>query len=204
MSEQPRVPLPANTSLIGANRTIQVNHCCMPDCDNFGGPARPEHGKPGPSANRDPHYKVESTKWGTVPSVRCKACRDNPLIKSNAAIVAEIERLADADGLLWPEETAGCRNEGCGSKLLLSSRTRLSDDHQRMAADIFSRIANKAPVQRSIPLAVFVVVMSEKCQSAIRCGFSFPLMVAPFTSGSRWHRRCDAGSPPLGSLAVST
>ena len=88
MSEQPWVPLPTNTFLTGAKRTIQVNHCCS------------EHGKPGPSADRDPHYKVESTKRGTVPSVRCKACRDNPPIKSNAAIAAEIEQLTDTDGLL--------------------------------------------------------------------------------------------------------
>ena len=182
MSEQPRVPLPTKINLIGADRTIQVNHCRMPDCDNFGAPARSEHGKPGPSADRDLHYKVESTKRGTVPSIRCKSCRDNPPIKSNAAITAEIERLTDADGLLRPEEITGCRHEdcenhglaiafhrrryrkdgkvdgsrqryeckGCGSKILLSSRTRLSDDHQRMAADVFSRIANKSPVRGTV------------------------------------------------------
>ena len=40
--------------------------------------------------------------------------------------------------------------KGCDSKILLSSRTRLSDDHQRMAADIFSRIANKSPVRGTV------------------------------------------------------
>ena len=85
----------------------------MPDCENFGVPAQSEHAKPGPSAGRDPHYIVQRTKKGTVPSLRCKACRDNPPIKSNAAIAAEIERLTDADGLLKLEETTGCRNDEC-------------------------------------------------------------------------------------------
>ena len=85
----------------------------MPDCENFGVPAQSEHAKPGPSAGRDPHYIVQATKKGTVPSLRCKSCRDNPPIKSNAAIAAEIERLTDADGLLKLEETTGCRNDEC-------------------------------------------------------------------------------------------
>ena len=84
MIAQPRIPLPATTHLVGEERDIQVNHCRMPDCENYGIPARPEHSKPGPSAGRDPRYTVESTKQGTVPSVRCKSCRDNPPIKSNA------------------------------------------------------------------------------------------------------------------------
>lgn len=113
MSKLSRVPLSVKANLIGTQRTIQVNHCRMPDCDNYGVPAQTEHGKPGPSAGRDPHYTVESTKRGTVPSVRCKSCRDNPPIKSNAAIVSEIKRLVDADGLMRLEETVGCRHEDC-------------------------------------------------------------------------------------------
>ena len=85
----------------------------MPDCDNFGVPARSEHGKPGRSKDRDMHYQVQSTKRGAVPSVRCKSCYDNPPIKSNAGIVAEIERLTESDGLLRLEETTGCRHEDC-------------------------------------------------------------------------------------------
>ena len=108
---QPRVPPPSQASLIGTKRTIQVNHCRMPDCDNFGVPARSEHGKPGRSKDRDMHYQVQSTKRGSVPSVRCKSCFDNPPIKSNAGIVAEIERLTESDGLLRLEETTGCRHE---------------------------------------------------------------------------------------------
>ena len=113
MSKLPRVPLSVKACLIGAQRTIQVNHCRMPDCNNYGVPARTEHGKPGPSAGRDPYYTVESTKRGTVPSIRCKSCRDNPPIKSNAAIVSEIKRLVGADGLMRLEETVGCRHEDC-------------------------------------------------------------------------------------------
>ena len=59
MIEQPRIPLPATTHLVGERRDIQVNHCRMPDCENYGVPARSEHSKPGPSAGRDPHYIVE-------------------------------------------------------------------------------------------------------------------------------------------------
>ena len=113
MIKPPRVPLPATTQLIGTQRNIQVNYCRIPDCDNFGVPAQSEHAKPGPSKGRDPNYIVQATKKGTVPSLRCKACRDNPPIKSNAAIAAEIERLTDADGLLQLEETTGCRNTEC-------------------------------------------------------------------------------------------
>ena len=43
-----RIPLPASIDLIGAERTLQVNHCRMPNCDNFGIPARHQHGKRGP------------------------------------------------------------------------------------------------------------------------------------------------------------
>ena len=98
----------------------------MPDCENFGVPAQSEHAKPGPSAGRDPHYIVQRTKKGTVPSLRCKACRDNPPIKSNAAIAAEIERLTDADGLLKMEETTGCRNDECVNFGLPIAFNRLS------------------------------------------------------------------------------
>ena len=154
----------------------------MPDCDNFGVPACPEHARLGPSVGRDPHYKVESTKRGTVLSIRCKSCWDNPPIKSNAAIAAEIHRLTDMDGLLRLEETTGCRQESCenhnlpiasnhrhylkkvqiagrgqryqckacGSKVLLSQPIRLHDNHQRLAADIFSRIADKSPVRGTV------------------------------------------------------
>ena len=113
MSEQPRVPLPTESPLIGVKRTIQVNHCRMPDCENFGVPASPTHSKPGRPQGRDPHYQRGSGRRGTLPAVICKACRDKPPIKSNVGIAAEIDRLTDADGLLRLEETTGCRNEDC-------------------------------------------------------------------------------------------
>ena len=90
-TSEPRVPLAATINLPGSQRTLQVNHCKMPDCSNFGVPARTEKGKPGPSADRDLHYKVHSTAKGTIPAVRCKACLDLPPIKSNASIRAEVE-----------------------------------------------------------------------------------------------------------------
>ena len=111
--QRPRVPLPASIDLIGAERTVQVNHCRMPNCDNFGVPARHQHGKRGPSADRDMQYKVHSTLKGTVPSVRCKSCLDNPPMKSNACIAAEAERLIDLSGIRTLEEKVACRNDQC-------------------------------------------------------------------------------------------
>ena len=182
MSDQSRIPVPATAHLVGKKRNIQVNHCRMPACKNYGIRARTEHSKPGPSAARDPHYVVQSTNKGKVPCLRCKACREKPPIKSNAGIAAEIDRLVQVDGLLQQEETAGCRNRECknyqliiafhpdqyrknggvagygqryqckccGANMLLSRPVRLHSDHRRMAADVFSRIANKSPVRCTI------------------------------------------------------
>ena len=109
----PRVPLPATLDLPGAQRTIQANHCKMPACSNFGVPARSERSKPGPSTDRDMHYKVHSTSKGTIPSIRCKACLDNPPIKSNTGIAREVDRLAQSSGIWSLEETIGCRSAEC-------------------------------------------------------------------------------------------
>ena len=109
----PRVPLPASADLFGLDRSIQVNHCRMPECENYGIPARHQHGKRGPSPDRDMHYKVHSTKKGKVPSVRCKSCKDNPPVKSNASIASEIERFIDVGGLRPLEELKSCRNLTC-------------------------------------------------------------------------------------------
>ena len=112
-NERPRVPLAATIELPGTERTIQVNHCKMPHCSNFGVPARTKKGKPGPSADRDKHYKVHSTAKGTIPAIRCKVCLDMPPIKSNASIVAEVERLVEASGIWTLEESTCCGNTGC-------------------------------------------------------------------------------------------
>ena len=111
--EHPRVPLPADIVLPGLQRTIQVNHCRMPACANFGVPARTERGRPGPSADRDEHYKLHSTAKGRIPAVRCKVCLDNPPVKSNAAIAAEVQRVADESGVWHLEEKTACRNPDC-------------------------------------------------------------------------------------------
>ena len=114
-TSEPRVPLAATINLPGSQRTIQVNHCKMPDCSNFGVPARTEKGKPGPSADRDMNYKVHSTAKGTIPAVRCKACLDLRRSSPNASIRAEVERLAEATGIWTLEESTGCSNDGCGN-----------------------------------------------------------------------------------------
>ena len=85
----------------------------MPLCENYGVPARHQKSKPDPSAGRDPAYRVHSTKQDQVPTILCKACNENPPIKSNASIVAEINRLKDFGGLLAAAEEVGCVNPGC-------------------------------------------------------------------------------------------
>ena len=75
--------------------------------------ARPLPGETGPSQDRDMHYKLHSTKGGQIPSVRCKACLDNPPIRFNASIVKEIERLVEESGIWTLEETMGCGNDDC-------------------------------------------------------------------------------------------
>ena len=110
---RPRVPLPETIDLVGERLTIQVNHCRMPNCDNFGIPARHRHGKRGPSLDRDMRYKVHSTSKGTSPSVRCKSCKDNPPMRSNASIASEVRRMIELGGLLRLEETEACRNADC-------------------------------------------------------------------------------------------
>ena len=110
---QPRVPLPATIDLPGSQTSIQVNHCKMPDCANFGVPARTKQGKTGPSKDRDPHYKLHSTKGGQIPAIRCKTCLDMAPVRSNDAIAQEVERLAQESGIWRLEEVTGCINEDC-------------------------------------------------------------------------------------------
>ncbi len=119
MEARPRVPLPATSDLIGEERTIQVNHCRMPACANFGVPARHEPQKPGPSPDRDPAYKLHSTSKGQIPSLRCKACGDNPPVKSNASVGDEIQRLVESGGLWAAEERATCPDTDCRNHGLL-------------------------------------------------------------------------------------
>ena len=181
---RPRVPLPAAVKLPGDGRTIQVNHCRQPACENFGEPARHEPQKPGPSPDRDPAYKLHSTSKGQIPSIRCKVCGDNPPVKSNASVVKEIQRLTEADGLWTAEEIACCPNadcpnhsrpvaqhgkgayrkrgrgrsgrgqryecKACGRLFMVTDPVRLHDRNKRLAVDVLSRIANKAPARGAV------------------------------------------------------
>ena len=186
MSDKPppkprhRVPPTVEADIVGVKREVQVNHCRSPQCENYGLPAMSEPVRPGPSAGRDPGYKVHSTSRGTVPSIRCKTCLDNPPMKSNAGIVTELGRHIAGGGILRAEEVRACRNpdcdahgrpvalhpeayrkrgrtsygaqrwqcKGCGATLVANPRpVRLHDRNRRIAADIFSRVANKSPVR---------------------------------------------------------
>ncbi len=86
MSARPRVPVDVSNPLTDTAGRIQVNHCRMPDCDNYGVAARTTPVKPGPSTDNDPHYKVASTNKGRVSALVCKCCGEKPPIKSNQGI----------------------------------------------------------------------------------------------------------------------
>ena len=179
---RPRIPLPAAAEIIGDKQTIQVNHCRMPDCVNFGVPALHEGVKRGPSPlHKDPHYNIDTTGSGE-PAIRCKSCNTHPPLKSNAAIADEIKRLVDMSGILTSEESTACRNpqcensarpialnrscyhkkgivrgrgqqyrcKACGRYVLLSDPVRLHKNHQASAVDVFSRVANKSAVRRTV------------------------------------------------------
>ena len=51
-NNQPRVPLAGSINLFGIERTIQVNHCRMPDCINYAVPAKTTKEKKATRANR--------------------------------------------------------------------------------------------------------------------------------------------------------
>ena len=173
----PRAPLSAEIDLFGESEAIQVNHCRMPGCGNFGVPARTEHGKTGPSADRDPNYVVTGTNKGMIPALRCKSCGEKPAMKSNAGVAAEVRRISAA--MVRLDEAASCRspecaNHGrsvathplgyrkqghgasysqrmlcraCGRRFTLSSPVCLGAAARAAAADAFSRIAHKSPVR---------------------------------------------------------
>ncbi|MDE0372436.1 MAG: hypothetical protein OXI73_07830 [Rhodospirillales bacterium] len=112
-TQSPRVPPGAPADLLRTATTIQVNHCRNPNCANYGVPARTAQQKPGPSPDRDPNYKVQSTNKGLVPAIRCKSCGESPPLRSNHAIAAEISRLTREDQLRTPEERVSCCNPEC-------------------------------------------------------------------------------------------
>ena len=139
-------------------------------------------GKPGPGAERDPHYKLHSASWGVAPSLLCKSCKENPPIKSNVGIADEIARLIEMDGLWDLGERTSCKTETCENfnrtvakhprayyrrgqsssggqiyqcktcqcRVVASTAVGLHPANQAKAADVFSRVANKAPMRCTV------------------------------------------------------
>ena len=105
-----RIPVKIPSPLGRSTRSIQVNHCRMPDCGNYGVPAITRRVKSGPSPGRDPHYTVQSTNKGRVPCIKCKCCGEKPPIKSNQGIAKELARLAAP---LKAPKDSGCKNKDC-------------------------------------------------------------------------------------------
>ena len=172
----PRIPTPASLNFFGEELSVQVNHCKMPACENYGVPASQESGTGG-SKNQDPNYKVTSTNKGTIPSIKCKKCNENPPIKSNEGIVSEFNRITE---YLKPiAHQFSCKNETCSNhslsigeypknyrkkgyyktkdntyfqcklcntKILVSEPIRIHKNNQLIAGDLFSRLANKSPI----------------------------------------------------------
>ena len=181
-SSTARVPRHAAVNLFDRERTVQVNYCRNPDCSNYGIYPRTMPGKTGPSAERDPHYKIHSTSRGQVPALLCKICDEKLPIKSNAGIAEEAGRLQQVDGLWTLEErtscnAAGCPNNGrpiglnprlyrkrgrsqsggrqyeckeCHARVSVSNAPPIRRAHQQLAADVFSRIANKSPMRGAV------------------------------------------------------
>ena len=183
MNSRPRVPPGVANSLARSGGEIQVNHCRMPPCDNYGVPALTTPVKPGPSPGRDPHYKVATTNKGRVRALICKCCNEKPPIKSNQGIAEELERISAS--VLGPDR--GCTRKdcdchgksaedhphlyykwgtnkrtgrpalkckSCGTSFLTGMEPpRIHPQHYHLAAGVFSRVVNKAPVRRTLQSA---------------------------------------------------
>ena len=176
-----RVPVETPNPLSSVTRSIQVNHCRMPDCDNYGVLATTKRVRSGPSAGRDPHYVVQSTNKGRVPCLKCKCCGEKPPIKSNQGIAEELARLAEP---LKAPEDFGCKNKdcenhnksiadhpecyqkggnrvdtgdpikfckGCGLRFTVrDTPIRIHNKNRHLAREVYSRVVNKSPVQRTL------------------------------------------------------
>lgn len=107
-----RIP-PKKDLILGANqpKSIQVNFCKNPKCENFGVPAKEEISRPGPNPDRDMNYKVTSTSKGAIPAIFCKSCKEKIPIKSNKGIADEFERVSQS--LLTRIETLACKSKHC-------------------------------------------------------------------------------------------
>ena len=180
MSARPRVPVDVSHPITDTVGRIQVNHCRMPDCDNYGVAARTTPVKPGPSTDNDPHYKVASTNKGRVSALVCKCCGEKPPIKSNQGIAEELARISKP--LLGVDRSCtrkDCDNHGkssedypdlyhktginkrtgraqrgcknCGTRFLIGLPPPRIHPHNRyLGSAIFSRVVNKSPVRRTL------------------------------------------------------
>ena len=126
---QPRVPVPVPIDLLGEPRTLQVNHCRLPECSNFGVPAYHEI-KSRRAKDQDPAYKRATSGTG-IPALRCKACGDKPPIKSNRSVALELERLVESSGLLKADERASCPDESCRNHGRAVAASRKGAYHKR-------------------------------------------------------------------------
>ena len=180
MNGRPRVPVSVTNPLAGSGSGIQVNFCRMPVCDNYGIHAVTSRIKPGPSAGRDPHYKLATTNKGRVSALVCKCCNEKPPLKSNQGIAEELTRISDT--LLGPDKGCPCEdcenhgksteehpgryykrgNDGdtnrpqrscraCGKKFAIGMEPpRIHPQYHHLASTVFSRVVNKAPVRRTL------------------------------------------------------
>ena len=180
MSTRPRVPVDVPNPLTGAADRIQVNHCRMPDCDNYGVPARTTPVKTGRAKGRDPHYRISTTSKGRVSALVCKCCDETPPIKSNQGIAEELARISDS--MLGTDrgcKRKECENHGkstethpkryhklgtdkgsgrplrgcktCGGRFLIGPASpRIHSHNRHLAARVFSRVVNKSPVRRTL------------------------------------------------------
>jgi len=90
--------------------SIQVNFCKNPTCRNFGVPAAPVtlRGRL-PKGGISDRYKVIGLDKG-VPTLHCKACKEQPPIKSNLGLREERQRLS---AYLMPASSPSCPDRGC-------------------------------------------------------------------------------------------
>ncbi len=180
MSARPRVPVDVSNPLTDTAGRIQVNHCRMPDCDNYGVAARTTPVKPGPSTDNDPHYKVASTNKGRVSALVCKCCGEKPPIKSNQGVAEELARISKPlFGVDRGCTRKDCDNHGknsedypdlyhktginkrtgraqrgckdCGTRFLIGlPPPRIHPHNQHLASAVFNRVVNKSPVRRTL------------------------------------------------------
>ena len=83
--------------------------------------------------------------WSLEETTSCS----NQDCKNHGQTIAAHRKSYQKDGRPKSRNGQYYRCKSCGRKMLLSNPVRLHDDHRRVAADLFSRIANKSPVVRS-------------------------------------------------------